>query len=940
MITLPDAAPPLALRSQPARLSAAEPRPPAPAPDASSERNTSSERDAAPPWHAETPDGALARLDAHGGGLSHAAAAERRGRYGPNALPEAAPRGALARFASQFDNLLILVLIASAGVTALLGHWVDTAVILAVVIVNALIGFWQEGRAEDAMRAVRDMLRVQASVLRDGARTSLDAAELVPGDVVLIEAGDRVSADLRLIEARGLRIEEAALTGEAATVVKHVPPVPADAPLAERASIAHSGTLVTGGRGVGVVVATGATAEIGRIGAMLGSIAALRTPLLAQIDRFSRWLTLLILVMCAATFAFATLVRGAPGEKSFLAVVGMAVAAIPEGLPAVLTITLALGVQRMARRRAIVRRLPAVETLGAVSVICTDKTGTLTLNEMVARTVALSPDGPAVTATGEGYAPDGTLSGDDPRLRALLRAGAQCNDAWLLRDGGTEGASGWSVAGDPMEGALLALARKGGLDERAVREDAPRLDDIPFDAAYRFMATLHAGQDGSVAFVKGAPHRVVAMSAFEPDGAPLDRAAWDRRADAMAGAGERVLGFAMRPMGDRRSVVMDDMAGLTFLGLVGFVDPPRPEAIAAVAECRSAGIDVKMITGDHALTALAVARQLGLPATAEAITGDETAAMDDAALRERLAHVDVIARAAPEHKLRLVEALQAAGAIVAMTGDGVNDAPALKRADVGIAMGIKGTEAAKDAAEVVLADDNFATIVAAVREGRTIYDNIRKVIAWTLPTNGGESLIVVTAMLMGWVLPLTPIQILWINMVTAIALGLTLAFEPAEAGVMRRRPRRRDAGLLDGEMMWRAALVSVLFALAVFGLFEWLVARGTGVDYARTAVVNLIVVLEIAYLFSVRYLHMTSLTREGVLGTPAVLAGVVAAVLFQLAFTYASPVQAVFGTRGMELRDGALIVAMGAALLVALEAEKWARRAVRGEWRARGTAFD
>ncbi|TFL16383.1 cation-translocating P-type ATPase [Jannaschia formosa] len=875
------------------------------------------------PLHALEAGTVLARLGVGAAGLSTPEAEARLARHGPNALPEVPPRGALARLGMQFNNVLILVLVGAAAVTALLGHWIDTGVIAAVILVNALVGYWQEGRAESAMRAVRAMLRTSAATRRDGDRVTIEARGLVPGDVVMIEAGDRVPADLRLIEARSLRTDEAALTGEATTVDKQVEPVAADAPLGDRASLAHSGTLVTAGRGVGVVVATGAEAEIGRIGTMLGDVEALRTPLLAQIDRFSKWLTALILAACAAVFAFGVWRGGWDGaEGTFLAVVGMAVAAIPEGLPAVMTITLALGVQRMAARRAIVRRLPAVETLGAVSVICTDKTGTLTLNEMVVRTVALSSEGPDLRVTGAGYAPEGTVEGGaTPMLGEIALCGMLCNDAALV-----EGEAGWSVAGDPMDGALLALAQKAGLDEAAERASRPRLDDIPFDARHRFMAVLAGGMDGVTAFVKGAPHRVLDMCATGPDGAQLDRAAWDARADALAAAGQRVLGFAARDMGDAPGLRMEDMNGLRFLGLIGFVDPPRPEAAAAIAGCRAAGIAVKMITGDHALTALAVAREIGLDTGAGAVTGDELMALEPEALRRRAAEVGVIARAAPEHKLRLVEALQANGAIVAMTGDGVNDAPALKRADVGIAMGIKGTEAAKEAARAVLADDNFATIVAAVREGRTIYDNIRKVIAWNLPTNGGESLIVIVAILLGLTLPLSPAQILWINMVSAVALGLTLAFEPAEPGVMDRPPRRRDAGLLDREMVWRVALVSTLFALAAFWLFFRLAAEGRDLAHARTAVVNLLVVLEIAYLFSVRYLSMTALTWQGVLGTPAVLLGVTGTVLAQLAFTYAPPFQAVFDTRPLAPGEWALIVAMGAGLLLLLEAEKAVRR--------------
>ncbi len=890
---------------------------------------TTADRQATTDWHARDPRDVLQRLQSKRGGLDEEEAARRLDDYGPNALPPAPRRTVLQRFLGQFNNLLIYVLIASGAITALLGHWTDTVVILAVVVLNAAIGFWQEGRAEDALAAVRNMLSTEASVLRRGARHTVPAERLVPGDVVLIEAGDRVPADLRLIEVRGLRAQEAALTGESVAATKDVAPVAADTPLGSRASMVYSGTLVTSGRGKGVVVATGPAAEIGRIGAMLGGIEEIATPLLRQIDRFARILTIIILGVCAVVFAYAVAVAGYEPEDAFMAMVGMAVAAIPEGLPAVLTITLALGVQRMARRHAIVRRLPAVETLGAVSVICTDKTGTLTLNEMVVRALVLRPEGAPVHLSGDGYAPDGNLTAEDgpteEAARRLAVTGLLCNDARLHRDDGD-----WDVEGDPMEGALLALACKLDLDPAEIRHAQRRLHDIPFDAAHRFMATLNVTPEGAELHVKGAPDRLLGLCTHQagPAGTePIDRDTWAARLEELAASGHRVLAFATRPA-EAGELEVDDIDGLTLLGLAGFIDPARPEAIAAVADCRRAGIDVKMITGDHVKTALAVADELGLDTSGGGLTGAEIETMDEAELRRRAPQVDVFARAAPEHKLRLVEALQSHDLVVAMTGDGVNDAPALKRADVGIAMGIKGTEAAKDAARVVLADDNFASIVAAVREGRTIYDNIKKVIAWNLPTNGGESLVIIAAILFGITLPMTPVQILWINMVTAVALGLTLAFEPAERGVMDRRPRRMNASLLDAEMVWRVVLVSALFAVAVFGAFAWALQRGESLDYARTLVVNLIVVMEIFYLFSVRYLHLTVLSRTALLGTPAVLIGVSIAVLLQFGFTYLPFMQAVFATEAIAVGDGAAIVAIGAALLVLLEAEKWVRHRI------------
>ncbi|MCF3932175.1 HAD-IC family P-type ATPase [Acuticoccus sp. M5D2P5] len=880
-------------------------------------------------WHSIDAATVLDDLATSPRGLTAAEVETRRRRYGPNALPETARRSRLARLAAQFNNVLIYVLLGAAFVTLLLGHVTDMVVILAVVLLNAAIGYWQEGRAEDALAAVRGMLSETAEVIRAGERSTVAAADLVPGDIVHLEPGSRVPADLRIIEARGLTTQEAALTGEAMTVVKSVPPVAEDAPLGDRTSLAFSGTMVTSGRGTGVVVATGQAAEIGRIGAMLGDIEELSTPLLDQINRFAKWLTMVILSVSAVVFLVAVFLRDYPLDEGFMAMVGMAVAAIPEGLPAVITITMALGVQRMANRNATVRRLTAVETLGAVSVICTDKTGTLTMNEMVARSLVTHPLAPPTEVSGTGYAPEGTIEGDETPARArLIRAGLLCNDAHLRQ----EGDGRWEVAGDPLEGALVSLARKAGLDPARARAAMPRLDEVPFDAANRYMATLNRTEDGNVVLLKGALDQLLTMCADQAaaDGAePLDANAWLSRMETLAADGQRVLAFAEKRVGADEAIAEGAMKdGFTLLGIVGFTDPPRPEAIVAARDALRAGVAVKMITGDHAATALAIADQLGIDITAGALTGREIDEMDDQHLRGKAGKVDVFARAAPEHKLRLVEALQAEGNVVVMTGDGVNDAPALKRADVGVAMGITGTDAAKDASRVVLADDNFATIVAAVREGRAIYDNIKKVIAWTLPTNGGESLVITGAILAGVILPITALQILWINLVTAIALGLTLAFEPPEETIMERPPRARNAALLDAEMIWRVVFVSVLMALGTFGVFFLAIGRGDDVAYARTLAVNVIVVMEIFYLFSVRYLHLTSLTFVGVVGTRAVLIGVALTTALQFAFTYVPFLQRVFDSRPVVFADGLLVVGIGVALLLVLEVEKFVRRSL------------
>jgi magnesium-transporting ATPase (P-type) len=881
-------------------------------------------------WHQVPLDEALAELGTTREGLAEEEAARRLSRHGPNRLPEPPRPGVLLRFLRQFADLLIQVLLGAALVTAVLGHWVDTAVILAVVVANAVIGFVQEGKAEAALRAIRDMLAPAATVLRDGRRRSVPGETLVPGDLVLLEPGDRVPADLRLVEVRGLRVQEAVLTGESVAVEKGTEPVAADAALGDRASLAFSGTLVTAGLGRGVAVATGAETELGRISGMLAEVEAGETPLVRQMAQFSRWLTGFVLAAAAAILAFGTFLGGQDFESLFMAVVGLSVAAIPEGLPAILTVTLAIGVQGMARRNAIVRRLPAIETLGAVSVICSDKTGTLTRNEMMVATVATAAR--TFRVDGEGYAPRGAFLADGeeiapdapPLLSELARSAVLCSEAELAEARGE-----WHVVGDPMEGALVALSMKAGVDATWLRSAHREVDAIPFDAAHRFMASLRHDHEGNAAvYVKGAPERVVTMcdrSRTEDGGdGPVDHEAWQRRMEEIAAEGQRVLAIAVRPVdADRTRLEFADVEqGLVLLGLVGLIDPPREEAVAAVADCRAAGIRVKMITGDHGATARAIARQLGLENDRDVLTGADLDHLDEGALAERAATVDVFARTSPEHKLRLVTALQARGAVVAMTGDGVNDAPALKRADVGIAMGRKGTEAAKEASEIVLADDDFATLAAAVAAGRTVYDNLKKAIVFLLPVNGGESLSLVAALLLGLTLPISPLQILWVNMVSSVVLAMTLAFEAAEPGVMRRRPRPPSEPILSGFVLWRVAFVSALFSLGIFGKFALAKAQGADLETARTIAVNTLVVMEIFYLFAVRYLHVPSLTLRGALGTKPVLLAVAAVTVLQFLFTYAPFMETFFQTRPLTLAQGLQTVAVGVAVLLVLEVEK------------------
>jgi magnesium-transporting ATPase (P-type) len=885
---------------------------------------------AGPAWHALTADAVLDRLDARRAGLATAEAGRRLAEHGPNRLPEAAVRSPLMRLLAQFHNVLIYVLLAAAVVTALLQHWVDTAVIVGVVIVNAIIGYVQEGKAEDALAAIRDMLLPRATVLRDGRHQIVDAATVVPGDVVPLQAGDKIVADLRLLQCRGLRIEEAALTGESVPVEKSERPCPDDAVLADRSSMAYSGTLITAGQGLGVVVATGVETELGRISALVARVERLTTPLLRQMARFGRWLTAAIIVIASVAFGFGVLVHDYTAPEMFLAAVGLAVAAIPEGLPAIMTITLAIGVQRMAGQGAIIRLLPAVETLGTLSVICSDKTGTLTRNEMTVRALALADC--EIEVSGTGYDTHGAFALDcgevdvaaQPVAMRLLGAMALCNDATAHVEDGR-----WVLHGDPMETALTVAAIKAGLDPGAESRRYPRDDLIPFDSAHKFMATLHHGHRGEgFVLVKGAPEQVLErcvdeMTAEGPR--PVEAARWEARVDALGDQGYRVIAVASRALPDAATeLTFDGVAGgLTMLGLAGLIDPPRPAAIEAVATCQRAGIRVKMITGDHRVTALAIARQIGLRETRQALTGQALETLDDDALSAQVEQVDVYARVTPEHKLRLVETLQRHGRVVSMTGDGVNDAPALRRADVGVAMGRSGTEVAKEAAEMVLTDDNFATIVAAVREGRTVYDNLRKAILFILPTNGGEALVIFGAILLGLEqFPLTPVQILWVNMITAATLALALAFEPPERGIMSRPPRDPTEPVLTPLFLWRIAFVSLVLVTGTFALFTWAQWRGATIDEARTIAVNTLVAFEIFYLFNSRFILAPVLNLEGLFGNRYVLIAIALLVVFQLTFTYAPFMQSLFGTAAIGPTAWGLILLVASSVLWLVELEK------------------
>ena len=898
------------------------------------------------PWHALRVEQCCAQLESTPEGLAAGEAQRRLQIHGHNVLERAGGEGPFRILWRQINNPLIWVLLASTVLAVAVGKVTDGLVVLAVVVLNSLIGFVQEYRASRAIEALSAMVPENVAVLRDGQRVNLPAAELVPGDVVLLTSGDKVPADLRLLAEKSLRVEEAALTGESVAVEKSVAPVPADAAIGDRSAMAFAGTLVAYGTATGLVVATGTRTELGRISTLLQQAVQLETPLTKALATIGKYITLAIVVMSAVMLAIGLARAVAAGvtladaaRETLVFAIALAVGAIPEGLPAIVTIALAIGVQRMAARRAIIRKLPAVETLGSTTVICSDKTGTLTRNEMTV--VALwTPTAGAWQVQGVGYAPHGGFRrsgtaqwGDVPAaLLPLLEDAVLCNDA-SLRPAGNE----WIISGDPTEAALVVAGRKAGIDADALRSAQPRRDAIPFESENQFMATLHDGAARRMV-VKGAPEAVLRRCSA------VDADAVHAEVERLAREGMRVLALAAKPWpGD--TVDMEDVSGeLTFAGLVGMIDPPRPEAVAAVRACHDAGIQVKMITGDHLATARAIGTQLGLQPQGSAVSGSALAGMDTAALRKVAASTSVFARVAPEHKLMLVRALQDQGHVVAMTGDGVNDAPALKQSNIGVAMGITGTAVSKEAADVVLTDDNFASIVAAVEEGRRVYDNLIKSLVFVLPTNLGLALILTYALLFfpfdpqtqQLLLPLQPTQILWINLVATVALALPLAFEAREPDVMRRPPRDPDEPVLTRFVVLRTVVAAVVMTTGALALFQWEYTTYLGLgapqaqalSRAQTMAVTAVIMFQIFYLLNCRSLRESVFTI-GFASNPWILVGIAALLALQAAFVYAPPLQAVFASSPLGANELLRAALVGAVILPVVTLEKKLRRGAR-----------
>ncbi|MGA5654865.1 cation-transporting P-type ATPase [Rahnella contaminans] len=878
-------------------------------------------------WYQISSNDAMSRLETSEAGLNPQVAAERLKEFGPNALPEKPTKSALMRFLAHFNDVLIYILLAAAVVTGAMGHWVDTLVILGVAVINAMIGFLQENSAEKSLKSIQNMLSSQAVVIRDGQIQTINADQLVPGDIVQLRPGDKIPADLRIVSAHNLQVEEAILTGESTVVTKTARTIDDEVMIGDRHNLLFSGTMISGGTATGVVYATGKDTELGHINQMMSSIEPQRTPLLQQIDKLGKGIFALILLMMAFLFVFAFILRDMPLGELLLSLISLAVASVPEGLPAIISIILSLGVQSMARNHAIIRKLPTVETLGSMTVICSDKTGTLTMNEMTVKAVILADR--AYNVEGESYQPRGRIVDattqqqidviNTPVLNTFITAVDLCNDSQLIQDDKGH----WGITGGPTSGALKVLAAKCTLNTGKIES----LDKIPFDSKHKYMSTLQRIDGKTQLFVTGAPDVLFSLATFEltENGVqPFRREYWEEEMARYARQGLRMVAAAFRDEPEINGDLSHDdlQQGLVFAGIAGMMDPPRPEAIDAIAQCQQAGIRVKMITGDHQETAMAIGKMLGIGNSGDSITGNELEHMDDAELAVAASQYDIFARTSPEHKLRLVKALQENGEVVGMTGDGVNDAPALKQADVGIAMGIKGTEVTKEAADMVLTDDNFATIASAVKEGRRVYDNLKKTILFILPTNLAQGLLIILAILAGAVIPLTPVQILWMNMATSTTLSFGLAFEPAEKGMMRRRPREPGQHVLDLHAVWRIAFVGILIACSAFILEAWMQPLGYSSDLIRTVLLQTLVTAQWVYMFNCRVMDRFPLSREVFVNKGLwIVSGVL--LVLQLALIYLPVMNHLFGTVPLPLKFWGITLLVGAMIFVIVEIEKW-----------------
>jgi cation-transporting P-type ATPase F len=893
-----------------------------------------------PGWHSISFDEVIQRLSSDAEkGLSGKEAYERKEKYGPNIIKKKKRHSPLLMFLSQFNQPMIYTLIAAGTVTVFMRHFVDSSVIFGVVIVNAIIGYMQESKAVNALAALAKTMVSKTSVIRDGSKHTTDSEDLVPGDIVLLASGDKVSADMRIVSSKELKINESALTGESLSVEKKPKEVAGKAGLGDRTCMAYAATLVTHGSGKAVVTATGNATEVGRISELVESSEALETPLTAKITRFSKTLLYVIIGVSIFTFFMGSYVYGNSAFDSFMAVVALAVGAIPEGLPAAVTIILAIGVSRMASRKAIIRRLPAVETLGSTTVICSDKTGTLTENKMTVQKILAG--GKIYTVSGVGYIPAGKIfdeerDADYKENRALqdcLACGALCNDSRLVEKDGN-----YSVHGDPTEGALLVSAEKSGLIEREnLFETAKRIDVIPFESENRYMATLHSvqGEQDRIVYAKGSVESILPRCASSSGEEGMNTEAISERSEDFAKKGFRVIAMAKKALpSDKNSIDHDDIKdGLVFLGLQAMMDPPREEAVSAIQSCHNAGIMVKMITGDHIETARSIAKMMGLKAGFEpepekiiAATGTEISGWSEEEFPEKADKTSVFARVSPEQKLQIVKALQKKGHVVAMTGDGVNDAPALKQANIGIAMGRDGTEVAKEAAEMVLTDDNFASIEAAVEEGRGVFDNLRKFIAWTIPTNGAEGLILMVAIVLNMPLPIAPLQILWSNMMTAIFLGMPLAFEPKDKDIMFRPPNDSRLPIFTSDITFRTVLSTILLVGSVY-LMYYLSSYRNGLDISelRTIAVNVLVIGKLFYLFNSRSFEKSPFAI-GFFSNMTVFIGCFLMILVQLLLTYSPLLNRLFGTSPISYIAWLEITAIGLVTYFVIEAEKSIRR--------------